>query len=58
MNTIVSYWTLSALTAIGLAMWFASYTVRYPQFRHAAFLFMLITATPWTVATLYLTQTM
>lgn len=58
MNTIISYWILSALTAIGLAMWFASYAVQYSQFHHAAFLFMLITALPWTAATLYLTQTM
>lgn len=58
MNTIISYWILSALTAIGIAMWFASYAVQYSQFRHAAFIFLLITATPWTVATLYLTQTM
>lgn len=58
MNTIISYWTLSALTAIGLAMWFASFAVQYPQFHRAAFIFMLITAAPWTAATLYLTQTM
>lgn len=57
MNTIISYWILSALTAIGIAMWFASYAVRYPQFHYAAFIFMLITATPWVTATLYLTQT-
>lgn len=58
MNTVISYWALSALTAIGLAMWFASYAVQYSQFHHAAFIFMLITATPWVTATLYLTQTM
>ena len=58
MNTIISYWILSALTVIGLAMWFASFAVQYPQFHRAAFIFMLITATPWTAATLYLTQTM
>lgn len=58
MNTIISYWILSGLTAIGIAMWFASFAVRYPQFHRAAFIFMLITATPWMAATLYLTQTM
>lgn len=58
MNAIISYWILSGLTAIGLAMWFASYAVQYSQFHHAAFIFMLITATPWMTATLYLTQTM
>lgn len=58
MNTIISYWILSALTAIGLAMWFASYAVQYSQFHYAAFIFMLITATPWVTATLYLTRTM
>ena len=58
MNAIISYWILSALTAIGLAMWFASFAIQYPQFHRAAFIFMLITATPWTAATLYLTQTM
>ena len=58
MNAIISYWILSGLTAIGIAMWIASYAVQYPQFHCAAFLFMLITATPWTAATLYLTQTM
>lgn len=58
MNAIISYWILSGLTAIGIAMWLASHTVQYPQFHHAAFIFMLITATPWTAATLYLTQTM
>lgn len=58
MNTIISYWTLSGLTAIGIAIWFASYAVRYPQFHRAAFIFMLITAAPWTAATLWLTQTM
>lgn len=58
MNAIISYWILSGLTAIGLAMWLASYAVQYPQFHRAAFIFMLITATPWTAATLYLTQTM
>ena len=58
MNTIISYWILSALTEIGLAMWFASFAVQYPQFHRAAFIFMIITATPWTAATLYLTQTM
>lgn len=57
MNTILSYWTLSGLTAIGIAMWFASYAVQYPQFHRAAVLFMLVTATPWVAATLYLTQT-
>ena len=39
-------------------MWFASYAIQYPQFHRAAFIFMIITATPWTAATLYLTQTM
>jgi hypothetical protein len=39
-------------------MWFASFTVQYPQFHRAAFIFMLTTATPWVTATLYLTQTM
>lgn len=58
MNTIISYWILSGLTAIGIAMWFASYAIQYPQFHHAAFIFMLITAAPWTAATLHLTQTM
>lgn len=58
MNAIISYWILSGLTAIGIAMWFASFAVQYPQFHRAAFIFMFITATPWTVATLYLTQTM
>lgn len=58
MNTIISYWILSGLTAIGIAMWFASFSVQYPQFHRAAFVFMFITATPWTAATLYLTQTM
>lgn len=58
MNTIISYWTLSGLTAIGIAMWFASFAVQYPQFHRAAFIFMLITATPWVAGTLYLTQTM
>ena len=58
MNAIISYWILSGLTVIGLAMWFASYVVQYSQFHRAAFIFMLITATPWVTATLYLTQTM
>lgn len=58
MNTISSYWILSGLTTIGIAMWFASFTVQYPQFHRAAFIFMLTTATPWVTATLYLTQTM
>jgi hypothetical protein len=58
MNTIISYLILTGLTAIGIAMWFASFAVQYPQFRRAAFIFMLITATPWVTATLYLTQTM
>lgn len=58
MNTIISYWILSGLAAIGIAMWFASFVVQYPQFHRAAFIFMLITATPWMAATLYLTQTM
>ena len=58
MNTIISYWILSGLTAIGIAVWFASFAVQYSQFHRAAFIFMLITATPWTAATLYLTQTM
>lgn len=58
MNAIISYWILSGLTAIGIAMWFASFAVQYPQFHRAAFIFMLITATPWVTATLYLAQTM
>lgn len=58
MNAIISYWILSGLAVVGIAMWFASYAVQYPQFHRAAFIFLLITATPWTAATLYLTQTM
>jgi hypothetical protein len=58
MNTIISYWILSGLTAIGIAMWFASFAVQYLQFHRAAFIFMIITVTPWMTATLYLTQTM